>query len=143
MRNHRRKYHAPSEVVAVKDSLIAPSAINLDGIGGIGIGQPKLTIDSVREARVRRAEYRKQRAIENSNLDLRSPVKTFSVSDFDCSGRGAGYLCSRSVKNCRMSKGERMEVRLSGTRNPNAQARPTGGVFKGSPDSVRRIERNW
>lgn len=138
MRNHRRRKRATVAIPSnSKASYVMPAPI-----GASGTGQPKLTIEAIREGREKRAETRAMRAIDNSLMDLRAPIATSSVSDFDYN-RGAGYLCSRSIKNSRMSKGAKLDIRLSSTRNPNAQARPTGGIFKGAPNSERRIERNW
>lgn len=139
MRNHRRKYR-PTITIATssKPALVMPAAI-----GASGVGMPKLTFESISEARDKRAEDRAMRSLENSLLELRSPIATSSIADFDCPGRSAGYLVSRSVKNSRMSKGEKLEIRLSGTRNPSAKARPTGGAWKGPDNSERRIQRNW
>lgn len=139
MRNHRRKRRETITISASsKPALVMPAAI-----GASGVGMPAITAESVRERNANRAAYRAMRLAENSALELLAPVSTRTIADFDCSGRGAGYLTSRSIKNSRMSKGERMQIRLSGTRNPNARARPSGGILKEAADSQRRIERNW
>lgn len=112
-------------------------------IGGTGIGQPKLTVDKVRAMNSAKALYRAEQSMHNALTITRNPIATAGIREFDNGHDCSGYLVAKSVKDCRMSERETVDIRLSATRNRNASARPTGGEFKGPDDSSRTRIRPW